>query len=100
MENIMEYIRPELVILIPVLYFVGVGLKKSESVPDKHIPIILGVAGILLAALYVVATSALDSWQAGIMAAFVAATQGILTAGCSVYVNQLIKQKEKGEKEE
>ena len=97
MENIMEYIRPELVILIPVLYFVGVGLKKSESVPDKHIPVILGVCGILLAALYVVATSALDSWQAGIMAAFVAATQGILAAGCSVYINQVGKQGGKDE---
>ena len=45
------------------------------------------------------ATSTLGSWQVGLLAGFAAATQGILTAGCSVYVNQLIKQKEKGEEE-
>ena len=91
MDAILSYIKPELLVLVPVLYFLGAGLKKAEAFPE------LGVAGILLAALYVAATSALDSWQAGLLAGFAAATQGILTAGCSVYVNQLIKQREKGE---
>lgn len=35
----------------------------------------------------------------GLIGAAATSTQGILTAGCSVYVNQLIKQKEKGEEE-
>lgn len=95
--NIMEYIRPELLILIPVLYFVGLGLKNAEAVPDKHIPIILGIFGIFLASLYVVATSAFTSWQSGVMSVFVAATQGILAAGCSVYINQVGKQEGKDE---
>ena len=30
MEQIMNYVKPELLILTVVLYFVGVGLKKGE----------------------------------------------------------------------
>ena len=95
--NPMDYIRPELLILVPVLYFVGVGIKRSQSIPDRLIPLLLGVCGVLLAVLYVLATSSLTGWQAALMAAFVALTQGILCAGCSVYVNQLVKQAGKGE---
>ena len=29
-----EYIKPELLVLIPVLYLIGMGLKKS-AMPDK-----------------------------------------------------------------
>ena len=41
MEYLTEYLKPELLVLIPVLYFVGMGFKKSENVPDKHIPALL-----------------------------------------------------------
>lgn len=97
MEILKEFVKPELIVLVAVLYFVGMGLKKAQSVPDKHIPYILGAAGIVLAIIYVCATSVLDGWQAVLMAVFTAVTQGILCAGCSVYVNQLIKQGNKAE---
>ena len=32
--NYQEYIKSELLVLIPVLYFIGIGLKKSR-LPDK-----------------------------------------------------------------
>ena len=32
MEQIMNYIKPELVVVAIVLYFVGMGLKQSQSV--------------------------------------------------------------------
>ena len=32
MEQLKNFIRPELLVLVPVLYFIGMGLKKSESV--------------------------------------------------------------------
>lgn len=92
MEQIMNYIRPELLVLIPVLYFVGIAMKQSQRVKDNWIPAILGAVGVLLSILYVLATSAISGYQAALMAAFVALTQGILCAGCSVYVNQVIKQ--------
>ena len=96
MDEMMTFVKPDLLILVPVLYFVGAALKKS-ALKDKLIPLTLGGAGVVLAVLYVLATSPLDSWQAGVMAAFVALTQGILAAGLSVYVNQVQKQAGKEE---
>lgn len=91
MQDIMEYIRPELLVLIPVLYFVGIGIKKS-AMSDKYIPLLLGGIGIVLSALWVFATSAVVGGQAIALAAFTAITQGVLAAGASVYIDQLIKQ--------
>ena len=54
MEHIMNYIKPELVVVAMVLYFVGMGLKQAQAVKDKYIPAILGAVGILLATLYVI----------------------------------------------
>lgn len=94
MEQIINYIKPELLVLIPVLYFIGIGLKKSEA-SDTYIPIILGAIGVLLATLYVVATSSYAGVQDVVMSVFVGVTQGVLCSGCSVYVNQIIKQNKK-----
>ena len=91
-ETFMNYIKPELLILIAVLYFIGVGLKKSTTVKDSQIPLALGVCGIILAVLWVLGTSQVQTCQEGMIAAFTAITQGILCAGCSVYANQLVKQ--------
>ena len=51
MDGVMEYIRPELLVLVAVLYIVGKALKASQDVKDKHIPLILGGAGVFLAML-------------------------------------------------
>ena len=48
MEQIMNYVKPELLIVAVVLYFIGMGIKKSEAIPDKYIPAIHGALGILL----------------------------------------------------
>ena len=92
MEQIMNYVKPELVVVAIVLYFVGMGLKQSQTVTDKYIPAILGVLGIVICGIYVVATCNLAGTQNVAMAIFTAIVQGILVAGLSNYVNQLIKQ--------
>ena len=89
--NIIDYIKPELLVLVAVLYIVGIALKKS-AVNDRFIPAILGVAGVLLSLIYVIGTTAVNTPQEIALAAFTAITQGVLVAGASVYVNQLIKQ--------
>lgn len=94
-EMLKEFIRPELLVLIPVLYFVGMGLKSAQAFADKHIPLALGAVGVALAALWVVATSAITSPQTAALAVFTAIVQGILAAGASVYVNQVVKQAKK-----
>ena len=97
MEQIMNYVKPELIVVAVVLYFIGMGLKKAEAVPDKYIPLILGGVGIVLCAIWVLATCPLDSGQNIAMAVFTAIIQGILVAGLSTYVNQIIKQVQKTE---
>lgn len=92
METIMNYVKPELVVVAVVLYFIGLALKKTEKMSDKFIPVILGIAGIVLALVWVLATSTLTGYQSVLMAIFTAIVQGILCAGLSTYVNQIWKQ--------
>lgn len=97
MEQIISYVKPELIVVAIALYFIGVGLKKSEEVADKYIPLILGGFGIILCAFWVLASGPLTSVQDIMMAIFTAIIQGILVAGLSTYVNQIIKQLNKTE---
>lgn len=92
MEQTMNYVKPELLVVAIVLYFIGVGLKKSETVKDKYIPLILGACGICIAGVWVVGNCTLLNMQDIAMAVFTAIVQGILVAGLSTYVNQVIKQ--------
>ena len=94
--NYQDYIKTELLILIPVLYFIGIGLKKSK-LPDKWIPTVLGVFAVVLSAVWVIATSDISGLQETASAIFTAVTQGVLTAGASVYVSQLYIQAKKEE---
>ena len=94
--NYQDYIKTELLILIPVLYFIGIGLKKSK-LPDKWIPIVLGVSAVVLSAVWVIATSNINGLQEIASAIFTAVTQGVLLASASVYVNQLYIQAKKEE---
>lgn len=89
-----EYIKSELLILVPVLYIIGLGLKKSK-LKDKWIPLVLGITGIALSAVWVIATCQIATVQEVAASLFTAVTQGILAAGASVYVNQLCVQAHK-----
>ena len=97
MDQIINYIKPELVVVAIVLYIIGMGLKKSTLLLDKYIPIVLGALGIILCAVWVFATSAVSTPQDIAMAAFTAIVQGILVAGASTYINQIVKQTKKTE---
>lgn len=97
MEQLTNYIKPELLVVAVVLYIIGIGLKKSVSVMDKYIPIILGVLGIILCGIWVFASSPIGNAQEVAMAVFTAVVQGILVAGASTYVNQIVKQLSKEE---
>ena len=86
MEQIMNYVKPELIVVAVALYFFGMALKQAQAVKDKYIPLILGGVSIVLCAIWVLATSEVCTGQ-----------QGILVAGLSNYVNQIIKQTQKTE---
>ena len=94
--NFEEFIKPELLILIPSLYVVGLGLKKSR-IRNKYIPLLLGVISITLSAAWVVASSDISTLKDASYAIFVSITQGVLSAGASVYISQLQIQSKKNE---
>ena len=94
--NYQEYIKTELLMLIPVLYFIGIGLKKS-NLPNKWIPATLGVIAVVLSAVWVIATVEISGVQEAAFAIFTAVTQGVLVTGASVYMNQLYVQAKKEE---
>lgn len=91
-----EYIKSELLVLVPVLYIIGLGLKKSKM-KDKWIPLVLGLIGIVLSAVWVFATGQIENVRDVAAAFFTSVTQGILAAGASVYANQIYLQAKKEE---
>ena len=93
-EFLTEYIRSELFVLVPVLWFVGKGLKKSE-VNDRFIPVILGTLGVVLACVYIAASCEINSVGTVLGAVFAGITQGLLCAGASVYFNEIIRNLKK-----
>ncbi len=95
---IKELIKPELLVLVPVLYLSGFGLRQM-SVDNRWIPLILGISGILLSLLYIFGTSSVRGTQQIAITVFVGVTQGVLSAGGSVYVDQLVKKLKEEENE-
>ena len=93
-EILKSFIKPELIILVPVLFIIGKAIKNSE-VKDKFIPLILGIVSIILCSLYVYGTTDIANSKEFIMSIFVVITQGVLVAGASVYADQLVKQTKK-----
>ena len=72
-------------------------LKQAAFIKDKYIPLVLGIVGIFVCGIYVASVAAFATAQDILSAIFAAITQGILVAGLSNYVNQIIKQISKEE---
>lgn len=79
-----EYITENAILLIPVLNIIGMIIKKTEKIPDKFIPLILLLFGIIGAVAIIGITPA-------------AVIQGVLVTGTAVYGNQVVKQIRKTE---
>ena len=92
--SFVEYIKPELLILVPVLYIVGAMIKDSKSISNRWIPAILGGVGVFLSLLYVIGSTGFSA-----TAIFTAITQGILVAGTAVYTHEFITQLRKDDDE-
>ena len=92
MYQIMNYVKPELLVVAIILYFLGMWLKQAEFLKDKYIPLVLGGSGILICGIWVFSTAEIAVAQDVRKAIFASVTQGILVAGLSTYVNQIVKQ--------
>ena len=85
MENLYNFIIEEVLILIPVLYIIGMKIKKMEKINDKYIPVLLMFISIILSNLLI---------GFGINATL----QGILISGATIMCNQFTKQLKKEQK--
>jgi hypothetical protein len=86
-----EFVRPELLILIPVLYFLGWIIKKSAC-KDWLIPLILAGAGIVLSGLWIAGWQPADVGNNVYGFIFSAIVQGTLVAGTAVFFNNVKTQ--------
>lgn len=71
--NIQDFIRPELLVLIPVCWGIGLAIK-STPINNQWIPALLCLCSVLLASLYVFSTAT----ETTLMGVFVGVTQGII----------------------
>lgn len=94
-----EYVETDFIMLIPVLYLVGIGIKKSR-IQDRWIPVILGLIAITLVSIWIIATRDMSCVKEYALALYTSITQGILVAGASVYANQVVVQLKKKDVEE
>ena len=82
-----EFIKPELLVLVPALYGLGMVLKNTEKIKDNYIPSILTVVSILLTCLYVIGTESVTP-----LIIFTSIVQGLICVSVAVYSNQIVKQ--------
>ena len=81
--NVLKYISENVIVLIPVLYILGVFLKRLEALKDKYIPFVLLAAAILLC----IGVNEKANVNAVI--------QGVLITGVTVLGNQMYIQTKK-----
>ncbi len=89
--NFYDYIKPEFLVLIPVLWFIGWVIKKSQ-IKNCVIPFILVALSVVLCLVYLLATSDLNGIKNVLMCVFLSFTQGVITTACAVFGDQIIKQ--------
>ncbi len=93
MQNIInEFIKPELLVLIPVLYIMGIFLKtKCNIIKICHIPLVLVIISTALSTLWVLSISTITTYQGLFSSLFISITQGVLIAGATVLSYEIIK---------
>ncbi|WP_320957890.1 phage holin family protein [Enterocloster asparagiformis] len=80
-----QYIKPEMLVPVSVLWLIGNALKRTPKVPDRLIPYILGIMGVAGCSVWVCATRNITA-----LSLFTAFTQGILVAETSVWGNRFL----------
>ncbi len=86
-EQVMLLIKPEVLVLVPVLIIIGITIKKMNIVRSWAIPMTLGILGIVVSILIL-------GFEKGFYPPVIldGILQGILSAGMAVYAHQLTIQ--------
>ncbi|WP_339316857.1 phage holin family protein [Paenibacillus sp. FSL R10-2734] len=83
---VMEFINPELLVVVVACWIIGYWLKQTPKVPDWSIVYIVTLVAIVFAVLML----------GFVITSFI---QGILCGAVAVYGNQLVKQAKKSGEE-
>jgi uncharacterized membrane protein YagU involved in acid resistance len=78
---IIDYIKPGLLILVPVLWYIGTQLKATKQIQDWVIPFVLMLISIVLAVTYVLSfegISATGLWVGIVQGLVIAMAEGQL----------------------
>ena len=96
--DLKEFVKPELLILIPILCIIGTVMKKT-GLKDVTGAVILGTISVILSGIWVFANCKCVCFQEIMIAVFTSLTQGILIAGASVLCERFIKIDKSGKSE-
>lgn len=105
MDMLTNYIKPELLSVAVVLYFLTNWLNHSQMIKKRLIPLINAGISIIICGIYVAATCYCEDVQGVAAAIFTVITQGVMVAGLSSYIHHKVKrnkekeQKQKGEQQ-
>lgn len=94
---ITEYIKPELLILIPLLFALGMGFKSAKTFPDNKIPLALGIIGVVMAGLWFCGSAMPTTFAEILLTIFTSICHGVICAAVAVYGDQIWKQRNKGD---
>jgi hypothetical protein len=96
LEQVLTFIRPELLIVVAVCYGLGMFLKQAPHVQDWIIPFAILIFSIILCIAYL---AFVIEKVMNIEFIIIGIMQGILCASVAVFGNQLLKQITKKEGE-
>ena len=85
--DIESFLTVDFKILVPILYCIGLYLKKSK-LSDKFIPLVLSGFSVIMCFIFYFSTQNYNIYDV----IFKSVTQGILYTAFSVYINQIKKQ--------
>lgn len=79
-----EYVRSELLVIVPVLYIIARNLNASK-INKQLIPMVLMAIAVIMAGIYTFATVDTSTIHMFLMAVFSTLVQGILLSGTAVF---------------
>ena len=94
-QYLVEYLQPEMALLVPVLLALGWVIKHKTQWPNTDIPWLLSLVGILLASLHLLGTTPIVDWQSLLRLLFAGITQGVLAAAIATLAYQIYRQNQK-----
>ncbi|MEG1049047.1 MAG: phage holin family protein [Oscillospiraceae bacterium] len=82
LELIAKYIEPQLLILVPTLWGIGMAVKKSK-IDNRFIPIILLVVACLISGMHLLSTKQVFDTRSLFSCMFASITQGCVIWLCA-----------------